>query len=84
MTATVEQIGNDFTALIRLAVGGEEIVITEGGQPIAKLTGLIRPSGSVDRAKWLESLRQLREVTTTAVKGRTADEILEEDRAGRD
>ena len=47
MTATVEQTRADLTHILELARGGEEIVITQGGEPIAKLTGLVsvRPPG---------------------------------------
>ena len=73
-----------LTRLIRLAVGGEEIVITQAGQPVAKLTGIAQPSATPDRQQWLESLRQLRERTSTRKPGKSSDEILTEDRAGRD
>ena len=47
MTVTVEQTRADLTHILELARGGEEIVITQGGEPIAKLTGLVsvRPPG---------------------------------------
>ena len=47
MTATVERTRSDLTHILELARGGEEIVITQGGEPIAKLTGLVsvRPPG---------------------------------------
>lgn len=83
MTATVEQTQSDLTRLIRLAVGGEEIVITQAGQPVAKLTGIAQPSAAPDRGRWLESLRQLRERTSTGKPGKSSDEILTEDRDGR-
>ena len=68
--------------MIRLAVDGEEIVITQAGQSVAKLTGIARPSAAPDRQRWLESLRQLRERTSTSKPGKSGDEILAEDRAG--
>jgi prevent-host-death family protein len=84
MTATVEQTQRELARLIRRAVEGEEIVITEGGQPVAKLTG-IRPANTApDRGEWLKSLRLLRDSTSTGKMGRSADEILAEDRADRD
>ncbi len=84
MTATVEQTQIDLTRLIGLVADGEEIVITRGGQPVAKLTGIKGPTLAPDRMKWLEELRQLRERTSTARPGRSSDEILADDRAGRD
>jgi prevent-host-death family protein len=84
MTATIEQTQSDLTRLIRLAVGGEEIVITNAGEPVARLTGITQGSGAPDRKRWLESLRQLRDLTSTRKPGKTSDDILAEDRAGRD
>jgi len=50
MTATVEQTQADLARIIELAREGEEVVITRGGEPIAKLTGLdsVRPPGYFD------------------------------------
>ena len=47
MIATVEQTQADLTHILELARAGEEVVITQGGEPIAKLTGLVsvRPAG---------------------------------------
>jgi antitoxin (DNA-binding transcriptional repressor) of toxin-antitoxin stability system len=84
MTTTVEPTQSDLTRLIRLAVKGEEIVITESGQAVAKLVGISAPAPAPDRKKWLESLRQLRESNHTGKPGKTSDEILAEDRAERD
>lgn len=84
MTATVEQTQRDLSGMIRLAIGGEEIVITEAGEPVAKLTGVRPPISPMDRKQWLESLRNLREATKTAKTSRSSDEILNDDRAGRD
>jgi prevent-host-death family protein len=83
VTATVEQTQRELARLIRLAVGGDEIVITEGGQPVAKLVGLSQQSIATDRAQWLRSLRELREKMSTGKTGRTSEEILTEDRSGR-
>jgi antitoxin (DNA-binding transcriptional repressor) of toxin-antitoxin stability system len=83
MTATVEQTQSDLAGMIRLAVGGEEIVITQAGQPVAKLTAISRPVVALDREQWLKSLRELRESANTGKPGRSSDEILAEDRAER-
>ena len=47
MTATVEQAQTDLAHMLELAREGEEVVITQGGEPIAKLTGIAstRPPG---------------------------------------
>jgi antitoxin (DNA-binding transcriptional repressor) of toxin-antitoxin stability system len=84
MTATVEQIQRDLSGLIRLAAGGEEIVMTQGGRPVAKLTGIITANSAVEREGWLQSLRLLRQQTATSIKGRSSDEVLNDDRTGRD
>lgn len=83
MTATVEQTQHELARLIRLAIGGQEIVITEGGQPVAKLVGINRHGITADRAEWLKSLRELRERMSTGKTGQSSEEILAEDRAGR-
>ena len=47
MTATVEQTQADLSRILELACNGEEVVITRGGEPVAKLTGFVslRPPG---------------------------------------
>ena len=47
MTATVEQTQADLGSLLELARRGEEIVITQAGEPVARLTGFFaaRPPG---------------------------------------
>jgi prevent-host-death family protein len=82
MTATVEQTQNDLGRLIRLAATGEEILITQAGEPVAKLVGITTSTTSPDRAHWLTSLRELRQQTSVK-PGKSSDEILAEDRAGR-
>jgi prevent-host-death family protein len=84
MTATVEETQNDLTRLIRLAVRGEEILITEAGEPVAKLVGINEQGSAPDRLQWLKSLRELREKMCTGKAGKNSDEILSEDRAERE
>ena len=47
MTATVEQTQADLARILEIACNGEEVVITRGGEPVAKLMGLVsvRPPG---------------------------------------
>jgi prevent-host-death family protein len=47
MTATVEQAQADLARMLEIARRGEEVVITQSGEPIAKLTGFVsvRPPG---------------------------------------
>ena len=84
MTATVEQTQNDLARLIRMAIRGEEILITEAGRPVAKLVGVVPQVRAPDRTEWLESLRKLRETTSTGRPGKSSDEMLAEDRSGRE
>lgn len=84
MTTTVEQTQRDLARLILLAVHGEEILITDAGQPVAKLVGVNPQVGAPDRAQWLTSLRELRESTSTVQTRKSSDDLLAEDRAGRD
>ena len=73
MLATVEETQSDLTGMIRLAKGGEEIVITQAGQPVARLTAIASPPLAPDRARWLESLRRLRDAAGTGQPGRSSD-----------
>ena len=41
MTATIEQTQADLPRILEIAREGEEVVITRGGEPIAKITGLV-------------------------------------------
>jgi prevent-host-death family protein len=84
MTATVEQTQHDLSQLIRLAAGGEEIVITQEGKPVAKLTGIAQPQSGVDQHDWLHSLRQLRDATATGKTGAASEDLISRDRTERD
>jgi antitoxin (DNA-binding transcriptional repressor) of toxin-antitoxin stability system len=83
VTATVEQTQHELARLIRLAIEGQEIVITEGGHPVAKLVAMHPQGSAIDRAEWLKSLRDFRERMSTGKSGKSSDQILTEDRAGR-
>jgi len=77
MTATVEQIQADLLKLLEEARRGEEVVITQQGQPIAKLTGL---PPTPNRQAWLAKLARLRQRVATGKTGLTVEQILDEDR----
>ena len=83
MTATLEQTQADLLRLIGVAQRGEEVVIVNHGQPVARLTAL-QPAPPTqptrDRKAWLAKLARLRESTATGKPGPTVDEILAEDR----
>ncbi|NLX20365.1 MAG: type II toxin-antitoxin system prevent-host-death family antitoxin [Phycisphaerae bacterium] len=58
ITVTIEDAGGKFTELLRRAAGGEEIIITEQGKPIARLSPM---SQEPDQRKFPMSLEELRE-----------------------
>ena len=80
MTATLEQTQSELLRLINLARGGEEVVITSQGQPVAKLTGLPQPRTAADRRAWLAKLAVLRGRLATGKTGPTVEQIIDEDR----
>lgn len=50
MTATLEQTQQDLAHWLEVARRGEEVVITKGGEPVAKLVGVdVQPAAIVDR-----------------------------------
>lgn len=50
MTATLEQTQQDLARWLEIARQGEEVVITQGGEPVAKLVGVpIQPAAVVDQ-----------------------------------
>lgn len=83
MTATLEQVPSDWARLIELARHGEEVVITDRGRVIAKLTGVPELSQPASRQAWLARLAQLRQRTATDKTTPTTEEILEELREER-
>jgi prevent-host-death family protein len=81
MTATLEQTQADLLELLRMVQQGEEVVITNQGRPVAKLTGVSqRPASSADRQTWLARLAELRQRIATGKTGLTVEQILDEDR----
>jgi len=83
MTATLEQTQSELLKLIDLAQRGEEVVITNHGRAIAKLTGVPQPRTSADRRAWLAKLSRLRDRTATGKTTPTTEQILEDLRAER-
>jgi len=80
MTATLEQTQAELVKLLGMVQQGEEVVITSGGRPVAKLTGLHQAENSPNRQAWLATLAQLRERLSTGKTGLTVEQILDEDR----
>jgi len=80
MTATLEQTQSDLLRLIGVAQRGEEVVIVNQGQPVAKLTAVPPAPPAPNRQAWLAKLAKLRERCATGKTGPTVEEILAEDR----
>jgi prevent-host-death family protein len=80
MTATLEQTQVDLLKLLGRVQQGEEVVITSGGRPVAKLTGLPQTHPLPDRQAWLAKLAELRQRLATGKTGLTVEQILDEDR----
>ncbi|MCU0784599.1 MAG: hypothetical protein MUF81_11275 [Verrucomicrobia bacterium] len=80
MTATLEQTQADLLRLIGVAQQGEEVVIVNQGQPVAKLTAVPAARPSPNRKAWLAKLARLREQCATGKTGPGVEEILAEDR----
>jgi prevent-host-death family protein len=80
MTATLEQTQADLLKLLGMVQQGEDVVITNQGRPVAKLTAVPRANPSLNRQAWLARLAQLRQRLSTGKTGLTVEQILDEDR----
>ena len=80
MTATLEQTQADLLKLLGMVQQGEEVVITNEGRPVAKLTGVPQASPTPDRQAWLAKLAELRQRLATGKTGLPVEQILDEDR----
>jgi len=80
MTATLEQTQKDLLKLLGRVQQGEEVVITNDGLPVARLTGVLPPPPPPDRQTWLAKLAELRQRVATGKTGLTVEQILDEDR----
>ena len=80
MIATLDQTRAELPQLLERVLQGEEIVITQQGQPVARLTSLPTPAG---RSAWLDKLTRLRAAGATETPGATAETILDDLRAER-
>ncbi len=84
MTATLSQSQAELPRLVELASQGEDVVITVGGQPKAKLTRAEIPSPKAfDGHKWIAELEDLNRRYNTGKNGLTTEQILAEDREDR-
>jgi antitoxin (DNA-binding transcriptional repressor) of toxin-antitoxin stability system len=80
MTATLEQTQSDLPKLLSLVQQGEEVVITNQGRAVAKLSAVPQPAPSLARQAWLARLAELRARLSTGKTGATVEQILDEDR----
>lgn len=90
MVATLTQSQAELPRLVELASQGEDVLITVGGQPKARLTRaehLLDNGGAggcvVDVAAWANELEKLRCQYATRKTGPTVEQILDEDRTDR-
>lgn len=80
MTATLEQAQSDLLKLVSLVQQGEEVVITNQGRAVARLSAVPPNAPSPNRQAWLARLAELREQLSTGMTGATVEQILDEDR----
>lgn len=59
---------------------GEEVLITDQGHPIARITGVASNEVDEDRQVWLAALADLRRQIATGQPGATVEELMAEDR----
>jgi len=86
MTATLQQMIAEPKALIDLARSGEEIVLTEGGEPVIKMTGIGAEKGKFSPEKlnaWLEEVARAAAAASTGKKGTPDQEMWDDLRADR-
>jgi prevent-host-death family protein len=69
--------------LLGMVQRGEEVVITNQGRPVARLTGVPQTVPSPDRQAWLAKLARLRESTATGKTVPGTEEILDDLRSER-
>jgi prevent-host-death family protein len=84
MKAKISQVKAELSKFIRLAVKGEDIIITDRDQPVAKLVGFPIESQLDIRPAELD-LKQILEVTDKRVFDQDFDilDLLAEERADR-
>ena len=80
MIATLDQTRAELPQLLERVLRGEEVVITQQGQPVARLTSLPTPAG---RSAWLSKLARLRAACTAEPQGTPSETILDDLRAER-
>ena len=86
MTTTLQQMLAEPKTLLDLARNGEEVLLTDGGKPVVRLTSVPatprRPAPGAVKA-WAERAAAAAAASATGTSGKTADEIIAELRAER-
>ena len=84
MIVTLRESKAKLSALVEVAAGGEEVVITVRGKPRARLCPLahVPPPEQRGQANWERSLREARETYSVGVHD-TGSEILADIRGDR-
>lgn len=80
MIASVRKAKSEFCQLVKLASGGEEVIITLRGKPVVRLSKIPEPATITDRSHWIRQLKHLRNQSSTGARAPTVDEILADDR----
>ena len=80
MTATLEQTQADLRKLLGMVQQGQEVVITNLGRPVAKLTGIPQAAPTHSRKAWIAGLARLRKDLSTGKSGPAITQLVEEDR----
>lgn len=85
MTATLEEIQSEWRKLVQIVQQGEDVLIMDHGQVVARLTGVPPKSDAVkaNPTAWHAKLAQLREKMATGKIGPSTDEILDDLRSDR-
>ena len=86
MTTTLQQMIAEPEPLLDRARTGEEIVLTDGGKPVVRLTGIATgphkaPPGAI--AALLKEAEAMAAAGATGKRGMTVDEIIEDLRSER-
>jgi len=84
MITNLREAKEQLSALVQRAAGGEDIIITVRGQPMARLSAAqAAPSGTQSRVSFADELARLADsvrTDTTAIDSQTAWDQLREDR----
>ena len=82
VTATLEQTQQNLAHWLEVARGGEEVVITQDGQPVGRLTGIPprRTFSPEEMERWMQDLTAFSQTLGTGRTTKTVQQILDEDR----